>query len=45
MLWSTQQNRLVARAKGIGVYYDYKTLKSCIIPDFIAAKLAALKNT
>jgi acyl-CoA thioester hydrolase len=45
MLWSTQQNRLVARGKGIGVYYDYKALKSCIIPDFITAKLAALKDT
>ena len=44
MLWSTQQNRLVAQGKGIGVYYDYKALKSCIIPDFIAAKLTALKD-
>jgi|TARA_B110000914_G_scaffold136881_1_gene119735 acyl-CoA thioester hydrolase len=43
-LWSTQQNRLVAKGIGIGVYYDYKALKSCVIPDFIAAKLAALKD-
>jgi acyl-CoA thioester hydrolase len=44
-IWSVQQNRLVAKGVGVGVYYDYKALKSCIIPDFIAAKLAALKDT
>jgi acyl-CoA thioester hydrolase len=43
-LWSTQQNRLVAQGVGIGVYYDYKALKSCIIPAPIAAKLAALNE-
>ena len=43
-LWSTQQNRLVAKGLGLGVYYDYKALKSCVIPAPIAAKLAALKE-
>ena len=41
-LWSIQQNCLVAKGLGIGVYYDYKALKSCAIPSFIADKLAAL---
>ena len=43
-LWSIQQNRLVATGLGIGVYYDFKALKSCIIPDSIATKFAALKD-
>ena len=41
-LWSIQQNCLVAKGLGIGVYYDYKALKSCAIPAFIADKLATL---
>ena len=44
-LRSTKQNRLVAKGKGVGVYYDYKALKSCAIPSDIATKLATLKDT
>ena len=41
-LWSTQQKCLVAQGTGLGVYYDFTALKSCIIPEAIATKLAAL---
>ena len=44
-LWSTQQKQVVAKGFSVGVYYDYSALKSCIIPDQVAAKLAALKDT
>ncbi|HIG37068.1 MAG TPA: acyl-CoA thioesterase [Oceanospirillaceae bacterium] len=44
-IWSTRQNRLVAQGKGLNVYYDYKALKSCVIPDSIVAKFAALSES
>ncbi|MDC9720569.1 MAG: thioesterase family protein [Gammaproteobacteria bacterium] len=40
-IWSQQQNKLVAQGQGLGVYYDYKALRSCVIPPSIAAKFAA----
>lgn len=41
-LWSSQQNCLVAQGTGVGVYFDFKAHKSCVIPDVVVAKLAAL---
>ena len=45
MLWSTQQNRLVAQGKGVVVYYDFKRLKSCEIPIEVSAKFNALNQS
>lgn len=43
-IWSTRQSKLVAKSKKLCVYYNYKTLKSCAIPDAIAAKFSALNS-
>ena len=43
-LWSVAQTKVVAQGKSLGVYYDHKALKSCIIPAFISAKLKALND-
>ena len=44
-LWSTRQNRLVAKSTGVGVYYNFKISKSCTIPDSVVAQLAELKES
>lgn len=44
-LWSVQQTRVVAQGKSLGVYYDHKALKSCLIPALISARLASLMET
>jgi len=43
-IWSKQQNCLVAQGTGMGVYYDFKQGKSCVIPDIMSAKLTILNT-
>jgi len=43
-LWSEKDQRVVAKGQGLVVYYDFKVLKSCEIPESIAEKFTALNN-
>tara|TARA_B100000795_G_scaffold207675_1_gene161144 strand:+ start:53 stop:487 length:435 start_codon:yes stop_codon:yes gene_type:complete len=43
-LWSTKQNCLVAKSSSVGVYYNFKTSKSCNIPDSVITKLTTIKD-
>ena len=41
VIYSEQQDRLVAEGSGLGVYYDFNEHKSCKIPADIVARMKA----